>query len=321
MNRFLLFVFGLLSCYSWSQSFAPAPGNVGTTAIYSDSSIIIGWASGVSVHRGPMNILNPSTGFTSFGVEADAIGFPTGVDVVSLGDGGEAIITFNEAIANGFGPDFAVFENGFVDNYLELAFVEVSSDGINYFRFEGVSETPTDVQATNATFIDCRYIHNLAGKYRFGYGTPFDLQELADVFGLDINHITHVKIIDVIGSVNTLVGTVDSQGDIINDPFPTVFESGGFDLDAVAVIHSETESITELNDIDVSIFPNPSNGVFTINTQQELSYSVFDLQGQFILGGSVLGNANLDMTNIESGVYFIRFSSKYSISSIKFVLR
>ena len=321
MNRYLFFFILSFSFCSWSQSFAPAPGNIGTTAIHSDSSIIIDWASGVLVNRGPMNILNPGLGLANFGVEADAIGFSTGVDVVSLGDGGDAIVTFNDAITNGIGPDFAIFENGFTDNYIELAFVEVSSDGINYIRFPGISETPTDVQSTNATFTDCRYIHNLAGKYRSGYGTPFDLQELSGVVGLDVNHITHLKIIDVIGSVGPLVGTVDSQGNMINDPFPTAFESGGFDLDAVAVIHSATESLNELTGIDVHVSPNPSDGMFTINTDQQLNYSIVDLQGQFILEGSTTGVSKLNLLGFEPGIYFIRFNSKLSMSSIRLILK
>ena len=321
MNKWVLFLSAMVSFCSWSQSFAPAPGNVGTTAIHSDSSIIIDWASGVSVNRGPMSLLNPSAGLASFGIEADAVGFPTGLDVISLGDGGEAIVTFNEAIANGVGPDFAIFENGFTDNYIELAFVEVSSDGINYVRFEGVSETPTDVQTTNVMFTDCRYIHNLAGKYRLGYGTPFDLQELTGVFGLDVNHITHVKIIDVTGSISPLVGTTDSQGNMINDPFPTAFESGGFDLDAVAVIHSETESITKLNDIEVKIFPNPSDGIVTISTENPLNYSIVDLQGQLILSGVTEGTSKLNLLHFEPGVYLVRFNTLFSTSSIKLILK
>ena len=36
-----------------------------------------------------------------------------------VGDGGSAILTFDTPIANGPGFDFAVFENGFSDTFLE----------------------------------------------------------------------------------------------------------------------------------------------------------------------------------------------------------
>ena len=45
---------------------------------------------------------------------------------VSLGDGGYAVVTFDKPITNGPGYDFAVFENGLNDSFLELAFVVVS---------------------------------------------------------------------------------------------------------------------------------------------------------------------------------------------------
>ena len=39
---------------------------------------------------------------------------------------------------------------------MELAFVEVSSDGVNFFRFDAVSAAPTDVQLTNFSFLRLR---------------------------------------------------------------------------------------------------------------------------------------------------------------------
>jgi len=63
------------------------------------------------------------------------------------------------SILHGF--DFAVFENSFNDSFLELAFVEVSSDGINFVRFPATSNTQTDVQITGFGTIDPTYINNL----------------------------------------------------------------------------------------------------------------------------------------------------------------
>lgn len=316
MSKFLFCIIILVSFFSKSQSFAPAPGNPGSTAIHYDSSIIIDWASQVIVNRGPMNILNPSSGLASHGSENHAVGVATGLQVISLGDGGEAIATFNNPIINGIGPDFAIFENGFTDNYIELAFVEVSSDGINFFRFNSISETPSLIQSTNFTYTDCRYIHNLAGKYRYNYGTPFDLEELDGLIGLDINHITHVKIIDVIGSIDPTYGSFDSQGNIINDPFPTEFETGGFDLDAIAVIHSETQNLNQLKDIDVTFFPNPSQGDFVIQSGQELFFTIYDFQGRKLISGLVNGICKLNMEKYKPGIYSINFKSdSKSISS------
>ncbi|MCH2230509.1 MAG: T9SS type A sorting domain-containing protein [Crocinitomicaceae bacterium] len=315
MNRILFFSI-FISSFSLGQSFAPAPGNPGSTAIYKDSSIIIDWATNVTVTRGPRNILNPSAGLASYGTDSNAIGNSSGT-VVSLGDGGEAIATFDSPIVNGPGPDFTIFENGFADDYLELAFVEVSSDGFNYFRFPATSEIPTNVQSDNFTFTDCRYVNNLAGKYRVYFGTPFDLQELIGIPGLDVGNITHVKIIDVIGSIDPAIGSFDSQGTIINEPFPTEFETGGFDLTAIGVIHSTTESIEELDNNLVKVYPNPSNGIVHLESDFMLDYSIVDAQGRVILRGLISGSKTLELTGFDKGIYFVKVNNGLNVETIK----
>lgn len=270
MKQLIITAFvSLLSLQLFAQSFAPAPGFPGTTAIHKDSSAIAFWAWEIDLQRGYLDISDKNLGYASFGLpglglyEAEGNSF----DVVSLGDSGVAVLTFPYPVSNGEGYDFAVFENGFTDNYLELAFVEVSSDGINYERFPAISELQDTLQMGNYEFWDCGYVHNFAGKYRQGFGTPFDLQELAGT-GIDINNITHVKIIDVIGSINPLYGSFDSQGNVINDPWPSGFESGGFDLDGVAVIHSNAWGVKE-KDLPVVFSETPE----TINIQSAGKFS------------------------------------------------
>jgi hypothetical protein len=189
---------------------------------------------------------------------------------VSLGDSGVVVVTFAKPIYDGPGADFAVFENGFInpandsESYMELAFVEVSSDGTNYFRFPASSNTQINVQAGNTTYLNASNINNLAGKYIAMYGTPFDLQELAGIAGLDINHITHIRIVDVIGSIFANASH-DFTGRVINDPYPTPFPSCGFDLDAVGVIHNIETGIKSITaNTTINIFPNPASDQFTV---------------------------------------------------------
>ncbi len=157
--------------------------------------------------------------------------------VVSLGDGGSIVLSFPVPITDGPGPDFAVFENAFSPDFLEVAFVEVSSDGANFFRFPNhCLETNwiDTYSATNAT--DPAAYGGFAGKHVQGSGTPFDLRELAGTPGLDVRRVTHVRIVDVPGN-----GSVtDDYGNPIHDPYPT-FGSGGFDLDAVGVLNPLVE--------------------------------------------------------------------------------
>lgn len=318
MNK--LFILFLLPFTGWNQSYAPAAEQSGSTAIASDSSIIIGWATECSVQLGYLDIANPSLGNASFGTPEEAIGQAEGnsVNVVSLGDSGIAILTFNYPISNGPGPDFAIFENGFSDNYLELAFVEVSSDGINFVRFPSYSETPTDVQIGPFEYSDCRYVHNLAGKYRQGFGTPFDLEDLIDSSGINLSAITHVKIIDVIGTIDDNFASLDSQGNKINDLYPTDFESGGFDLDGIAVIHQNMLSTKELNDVKRGIYPNPANKHFRISGKEWETATIINLQGQIIM--TLPHQFKIDCSNIDNGSYILNLTSNQETELIRFTI-
>ena len=295
--------------------FAPPAGQPGSTAIHRDSSILVNWAKTCQIVRGLQNIAEPSLGFASVGDSSLATGLSDGTGVVSLGDGGYAVLTFEPPITNSPGWDFAVFENSFSDTFLELAFVEVSSDGLNYFRFPPTSLTQDTIQVSSFGTLDATKINNLAGKYRALYGTPFDLEELGGHIGLDINSIAYVKIIDVVGSIHDSIATFDQYGNKINDPWPTPFPSGGFDLDAVGVIHQQLSAYSEIN-ITQSflIFPNPAQDYFFINNSNNSNNSEvvrIKLINQIGMTTNenwvnlMAGQIKVDLNNVEEGVYTV----------------
>lgn len=222
-------------------SFSPQAGEPGSNAIPKDSTAFRNWAISCEVERGLRQIDLPDSDYTSSGSALYAIGKPDAPLTVSLGDGGSATLSFAAPFYNGPGYDFAVFENGFgsgSEAFLELAFVEVSSDGVNYFRFPATSEEQTLSQKESFDNSDATLFNNLAGKHIVNFGTPFDLADLPDTSALDKQNVTHVKVIDVIGNIDPSFASVDYNGNIINDPWPSNFPQGGFDLDAVGVINS-----------------------------------------------------------------------------------
>lgn len=206
--------------------YAPAAGKPGTTAIGKDSTDIVQWATGYQDYL-------PGAGVdATWKTPEKALGKAVGdaFDVVVLGDSGRITLTFGGYITNGAGADFAVFENSFSDTFLELAWVEVSSNGVDFFRFQNNSLTTKPVGGFGS--VDPTNIDGLAGKYRQGFGTPFDLDQLAGKPGLDINAVRYVRIVDILGNGSAL----DSAGRPIYDPYPTT-GSAGFDLDAIGVMH------------------------------------------------------------------------------------
>lgn len=320
LQRFILSVLLLLvHFYDVQAQFAPPAGQPGSTAIYKDSSIIVGWASSCTVQLGWQDASNTSLGYAAAGDSSMATG-PAGTNgTVSLGDGGYAIVSFNFPVYNGPGFDFCVFENAFDDLFLELAFVEVSSDGVNYFRFPATSYTQDSAQTSSFGYTDATKIDNLAGKYRVNYGTPFDLELLSNIPGLEVNAITHIKICDVIGSINTMYATYDQYGNMVNDPWPTPFPSSGFDLDAVGAIHLAT-GIKELQNSIVSVFPNPAASFVQV---QEVGYvTITDVNGRVVYSAWNENDAAVITTeNWPNGLYYLSVQNSSGLKTCKLMVQ
>lgn len=220
--------------------FAPAAGQAGSTAVYKDSTEFVQWATAYTNYQPGPNVS------AQFQTPDKALGKAVGdaFDIVSLGDQGTITLSFDGYLSNGSGWDFAVFENGFSDTFLELAYVEVSSNGTDFFRFPSYSFTAGPVSAFGT--IDPTNIDGLAGKYRQGYGTTFDLDVLAGTAGLDIDHITQIRLVDIKGDGSEFDSYPAAYGGphAIYDPYPTS-GSGGFDLDAVGLRYYTAAAVPE----------------------------------------------------------------------------
>ena len=263
MKKIVTFIaFLSLSIFCLAQGpYDPPANQLGSDAIHKDSSTIVSWASGAEINRGYIQINDTSiyesgSNKASFGYRSLALGQANGnsTEIISLGDSGIITLSFDYPIINGPGNDFVVFENALTDDFLELAFVEVSSDGHHFFRFPSHSLTQDSSQIGSFGALDATNLKNLAGKYRQGYGVGFDLNELSGNPNLDLNNVRLIRIIDVIGCINNPFASYDAFGNKINDPWPTPFNSSGFDLDAIGVINQgDAFSLSNIDEIPLAI--------------------------------------------------------------------
>ncbi|MEO7098814.1 MAG: hypothetical protein ABI162_05595 [Luteolibacter sp.] len=249
---------------------APIPGFVGPDGIGKarlDSFNVDG--NGDPIYQNPNNFVNPLFfGWADSVVSYDradldlpfsdtilALGPVTGdnFDVVSLGDltapaigasapPGTITVELAKPIKDLDGADFVVFENGHITQsnqggagvggiFAELANVWVSANGVDFVKFPTTSLTAASVGMYGS--LDPTNLRNLAGKHlnSFGnsWGTPFDLAQVG------LAQITHIRIVDIPGNGAFL----DQSGHPIYDPWQT-FGSGGFDLEAVGAISTQT---------------------------------------------------------------------------------
>lgn len=230
---------------------------------------------------------HPPTG--SFGDPGRILDGPRGLgggvgsyDVYNLGVGGSITVGFDgsqgpRAFRDGPGADFIVSENPFYAGtgagpaFVELVFVEVSSDGTNFARFDVVSGTLEPVGALG--IIDPKDVSGFAGirpvwanidtntidpfDPDVAGGDGFDLVDLADhplvtADVVNLNRIRFIRLVDVPGDGSLF----DQIGQPIYDSFgPT---NGGADVDSVAIRHGFT--FADMNDdgqidnLDVALF-------------------------------------------------------------------
>jgi hypothetical protein len=284
------------------------------TPFHKSSKAIRGWASGCTIVRGLIRSDEPAAGYASFGSDSDALGVADNV-VVSLGDGGVAVVTFSEPISNKAGPDFAIFENSFDGKYLEFAFVEVSSDSVKWVRFPSVSNIQNITQTGSFGTSDAGLVHNLAGRHPASFGTPFYLEDVSDSAGIDINNVLYIRIIDVVGSIDPQYGTGDSRGNIINDPWPTPFPSSGFDLDAVALLDISLVGIGDDFNNELLLYPNPASDKLVLKIQPGVEAWVrfLDLNGTPHTGSIRIDeSAEISIDILSPGIYLaeIRYSGE-----------
>ena len=312
MKAFSISVFlsVLLGGQAWAQ-FAPALGLPGSIGMDKDSSAFVAWATGIVLERGPMQIGVDSLGDAWVGNAEEGIGKAGSNGVVCLGDGGKATATFDTPISNGPGYDFAVFENSFDGQFLELAFVEVSSDGLNFVRFPCFSNSDTVSGTGTFGYTQTEKVHNLAGKYPVFYGTPFNLDDLNGTPLLDVNRITHVRVVDVIGTMNPAWASRDVTGRKVADPWPTPFPSGGFDLDAIGVIHQVPAGIAQhKQESNWKVFPQPAQNYIDVRSlrpeSRPINYCIADLSGRIIQQAELPDDGRVILPQITTGVYMLQ---------------
>jgi hypothetical protein len=192
-------------------------------------------------------------------------GYITSPEAIDAGESsGYITLWFAKPIHDVPGADLVVYENAFImatdqggagvgGVFAELAFVEVSTDGVYFARFPSISLTQEANKPGRYGSMDPTLLYNLAGKhvnnYGESWGTPFDLSTLVAednvVNGrVDLDNIRFVRIVDIpgvgvleypSGSGVTYIAAMDSTGNVIYDPYKTT-GSGGFDLDAIGAI-------------------------------------------------------------------------------------
>lgn len=213
----------------------------------------------------------------------NALGAPLGsTNVHSLGIAGQLTLEFVPPIVDRPGADLIVAENPFrlagneTNTFAEVAFVEVSSNGVDFVRFPARYFGAPAWPGAFGTVPVGAY-GNLAGQTPMLATTPGadpldlveaggDAFELGDLLGeplvvaglVDLQAVRYVRLVDVPSGV-----TVDSVGTTIFDA-----GSGSADIDAVTAVHQQGP-----------IVGSPPNVALTILTDGTIALRIEDQDG------------------------------------------
>lgn len=218
---------------------------------------------------------------------ANALGAPAGpLDVHSLGIGGSLTLGFDVRIADGPGADFLVAENpfhvAFDTSFAEVAFVEVSSNGVDFARLPSAYFGPQVEPGAFGTVVVGAY-ENLTGQTpAVGAGDPaadpqdvveaggdaFDLADLAAhplvMLGLvDLQAIAEVRIVDARSGVD-----IDSRSITIRDA-----GAGSADIDGVTAIHHQGNAAPSGPRVDLQV---RTDGTFTLRIEDPDGWADLD---------------------------------------------
>jgi hypothetical protein len=150
-----------------------------------------------------------------------------GTDVVSLGNAGEIVVSFEpNAIVDGPGVDLLVFENAFLYGnpprpYAEPGEVSVSDDGVTWKTFA--------CTATAYPYGACAGWHPVYSDPTNGISPVDPSVAGGDAFDLADVGLARARFVRVRDMAHETCGAPPNRG-----------TSNGFDLDAMALVHAET---------------------------------------------------------------------------------
>ena len=160
-------------------------------------------------------------------------------DVVSLGSGGTIVLSFApNAIVDGPGPDFIVFENPFdiggstTNVYAEPGEVSVSDDGTTWTTFPCtpvVDPGASDGTGTAPPYGSCAGWHPVFSSPANGVSPLDPAVAGGDAFDLADVGVSHARYVRIVNRTDESCPEAGADKSTTN----------GFDLDAIAIVNAE----------------------------------------------------------------------------------
>jgi hypothetical protein len=146
--------------------------------------------------------------------------------------------------------------------------------------------------------------------------TTTDFTIMADQASGTYQWINCIDNLPIAGATNQSF-TADANGDY------AVIISDGPCSDTSACATIAGVGISEVNNLGVSLYPNPSNGQFYVSsTSNDISVKIYSIDGKVVIDNLMITKSNqfIDLVNIEKGVYFVEFTNDEKKDVIQLII-
>jgi hypothetical protein len=190
----------------------------------------------------------------------------------------------------------------------------------------------TNAVASNGKYIDA-FRSNQFLEYKFNIANPGDYDVVLSVavrnrddstMDLEINEQSYHNFLvaktgdwNIYGE-NKIENVSLNQGE--NTIRLTQKRSLSSEPDKIEIFSKAVLNTNTFSNNDVSVYPNPSNGIFTLNTNlTNIQYKLINIQGRILQQGIVNKN-QLDFSSYSKGIYLLRLNSENNNTFIKRII-
>lgn len=112
----------------------------------------------------------------------------------------------------------------------------------------------------------------------------------------------------------------NSAGEGIFDILYSFTDANGCQGTATHTINVQSCSAIHENELEsVNVYPNPTNGEFTIQLEGEFEFEVHDARGRVVQRGEGMNTTQMDLTEMEVGVYFLHITNNIGQKVVRVV--
>ena len=226
----------------------------------------------------------------------------------------------------GVWPEGFAFIEGSGDYPVEQMVVLTATPADNDFSFVGWMEDGRYIGHENPYIFTASNDRNITAGFTYQPGelevrAHLSIPETGHIYGAGNYSRGSIAMLQAeLESHVSFQGWRNPAGQIVSRQNPYTFEVNR-SMELVAIVELKSGSPMD-EEFRLTVYPNPSDGIFTVNIREEALMTVHNSQGVALESIRVTPENNqLNLGYLPSGVYFLRFQTHDDVMSAKIIIR